>query len=165
MEMDLATQRLYLGDPAVDKHDCILHNTHSILASSSSHVLLLSFYISMQLVWFLTHSSSALIDPLYLCGSSSTLAECSWMYAICVVPHALLPRIHGSTQFVWIIMPRYPVISCNPLPMLLEPERLLLQNSLSMPSEMQQNVDDGQSMIQLPQCATSWLSKYRDALP
>jgi len=56
--------------------------------------------------------------------------------------HAFLQSIYRSTQFVWFIMTGYPFISSHPLPSLLEPEPLLLTNSLQMGREVRRCVDN-----------------------
>jgi len=68
-EMDSETGSTYLGVPGVDRHHHIIWNTHSIFPSSWFHSLLRNFHGSPQIVWFLTHSCQAFIDPHYLCGS------------------------------------------------------------------------------------------------
>ena len=47
-----ATGSIYLGGFRVDRH-LIIQNTHSNLLSSWSHILLLNFHRSMQIVLFL----------------------------------------------------------------------------------------------------------------
>jgi len=56
----------------------------------------------------LTHSCRAFIDPLNLCGSSHNLAKLTYIHALCVVPHSLLPTVHRSTQYVCFIITGYP---------------------------------------------------------
>ena len=67
--MDWAMESMYLRVSGVDIY-LIIQNAQSIFPSSWSHAHLLSFYKSTPIVWFVTHSCQAFIDPCNLCGSS-----------------------------------------------------------------------------------------------
>jgi len=71
----------------------------------------------------------------------------------CIFPskrsHALLPSFRICTQYVWFIMAGYLFVSCHPLPMLCELKPHFRTNSLPIPSEVRQSVDDGLSAFQL----------------
>jgi len=78
--------------------------------------------------------------------------------------HALLPSFDGSTQFVCIVMARYTIISSHPLPKLLERDPLFRRNSLRMPCEVGQSVDNGLSAFQLQCVTTPCSTEVRDTL-
>jgi len=95
---------------------------------------------------------------------SHTLAELLYIHTIRAVPHTLLPSVHRSTQFLWFIMTGYPLISSHPLPTLLRPEPLFLQNSRQTPGVARRRGDDGLSACWLHRFTTSLSSELRDAL-
>jgi len=75
-EINSATGSIYLGDTWVDRHHCIIGNTHSIFPSSWSHALWPRVHTSTQFVLFIlagypfisSHPLSTLLEPepLYL---------------------------------------------------------------------------------------------------
>jgi hypothetical protein len=66
--------------------------------------------------------------------NTSSIFPSSWS-------HAILPSFHRSKQYVWFIVAGIPSYHLT----ILEPEPLLLTNSLWMPCDVLRSVDDGLS--------------------